>query len=383
MPRDSAPMDSHETDTVVIGAGVVGLAIAAAVAREGRETIILEKNRAIGAETSSRNSEVIHAGLYYPTGSLKGRFCVKGRDQLYAWCRARGVPHAQIGKLIVATEAAEEPALEGVLARAHANGVPELRPISGAEARAMEPDLRATAALWSPVTGVVDSHAFMLSLLGDAEDAGAALALDAPVDRAVVETDGISVITGGETPTRLKARRVINAGGLWAQAIAAKIEGLPASAVPETIFYKGNYFALERGRAPFKRLIYPAPVAGGLGVHLTLDLSGAAKFGPDVEPLEISDAAEIDYTVDPARGDKFYAAIRKYWPGLPDGALRPDYSGVRPKYGHDYGTDFRIDGPKTHGVPGLYNLFGFESPALTASLAIGAHVAELAREQVA
>lgn len=371
-------METFTCDAVVIGAGAVGLGVAAALSAAGREVVLLEKNAYFGEETSSRNSEVIHAGIYYEPGSLKGRFCVAGRDQLYAWCRTRGVATAQIGKLIVATEPEEEAALDRIIARARANGVTDtqLYKISGAEARTMEPELRVYSALWSPLTGVVDSHGFMTSLLGAAEADGASLALNTPVTRGHVETDGITLITGGNAPARLKARTVINAAGLWAQDVAARIEGLPSQAVAPKVYTKGNYFALEGCRAPFKRLIYPAPVAGGLGVHLTLDLTGAARFGPDVEPLDHQDPAAIDYTVDPSRGDAFYAAIRTYWPALPEGALRPDYAGVRPKIHVDYATDFRIDGPEVHGAPGLFNLFGFESPALTGALAIGAHMAE-------
>lgn len=369
-------LERFEADAVVIGAGVVGLAVAAALARRGREVLILEKNDAIGEETSSRNSEVIHAGLYYEPGSLKGRACVRGRDMLYEWCRARGVPHKRCGKLIVATEAGEEPALEKVVARAAGNGVAELHPISGADARAMEPALNAVTALWSPLTGVVDSHAFMISLLAEAEAHGAELALATTVVRGGVAADGVLLETAGAAPARLAARLVVNVAGLWSQALARRIDGPHQATIPPTVYYKGNYFALSGLRAPFERLIYPAPAPGGLGVHLTLDLAGAARFGPDVEPLTATDAAEIDYTVDRARGEAFYAAIRRYWPDLPDGALRPDYAGVRPKIDPDYQTDFRIDGPADHGAPGLYHLYGFESPALTGALAIGEILAD-------
>ena len=380
MARDLPMSEAYEIDAAVIGAGVVGLAIAARLAEAGLETVILEKNGRIGEETSARNSEVIHAGLYYPEGSLKGRFCVEGRDALYEWCAARGVPHARLGKLIVATSAAEEPVLEGIAAKAEANGAGALQPLTGAEARRLEPALNAAAALLSPLTGAVDSHAYMLSLLGAAEDRGAALALETPVLEAHAETGGVTLITGGAAPARLKARIVVNAAGLWAQDVAARIHGLDESAVPEKIYYKGNYFALEGVRAPFSRLIYPAPQKGGLGVHLTLDLAGGARFGPDVEPLETTDPAALNYEVDPHRGDCFYEAIRRYWPELPDGALRADYSGVRPKHHADRAADYRIDGPEFHGVPGLFNLFGIESPGLTSSLAIGRHVAALASQ---
>ena len=366
--------ERFDVDAVVIGAGVVGLAVAAALSRQGRETLILERNDCVGAETSSRNSEVIHAGLYYASGSLKGRSCVAGRDLLYAWCAARGVPHRRCGKLIVATEPAEEAALEAVLTQAAGNGVTELEPISGARARAMEPDLRAVAALWSPLTGVIDSHAFMVSLLADAEAHGATLCLRTAVTAGAVENERVALETEGDAAALLSARLVVNAAGLWSQDVAMRIEGPHRPQTPPRIYYKGNYFALSGLRAPFQRLIYPAPVPGGLGVHLTLDLAGAARFGPDVEPLGTDDPAQIDYRVDPARGDAFYAAIRRYWPDLPDGALRPDYAGVRPKIDVNYQTDFRIDGPNEHGAAGLYNLFGFESPALTGALAIGEEV---------
>ncbi|MEL6318843.1 MAG: NAD(P)/FAD-dependent oxidoreductase [Pseudomonadota bacterium] len=370
-----------ELDAAVIGAGAVGLGIAKALAEAGREVVILEKNRHFGEETSSRNSEVIHAGLYYEPGSLKGRMCVAGRDRIYAWCAARGVTAKRLGKLIVATAEAEEPALETVMARAAGNGVTELHPISGAAAREMEPALTATAALWSPLTGVVDSHGYMLAMLGAAEDAGAMLSLSAPVLRGETRVDGrIDLEVGGAQPARLRCRLVVNAAGLWAQKVAASIEGLPSQARAPQVLTKGNYFALTGVRTPFSRLIYPAPVAGGLGVHVTIDLAGAARFGPDVEQLPSHDPADIDYSVDPKRGDAFYAAIRRYWPALPDGALRPDYAGVRPKIDQDYQTDFRIDGPETHGVPGLINLFGIESPGLTGALPLGEHVAALAAE---
>lgn len=368
--------DTFEADAVVIGAGVVGLAVAARLARAGREVAILEKNPHIGEETSSRNSEVIHAGLYYKAGSLKGRFCIEGRDRLYEWCEARGVAHARLGKLIVATEPAEEPALEGIVERAEGNGVHDLEPISGAVAREREPALRASMALWSPKTGVVDTHGYMLSLLGEAEDHGAMLALNAPVDRGAVTGEGLRLDIGGAAPARLRARTVVNCAGLWAQRVAASIEGLPSQAVPPQVFFKGNYYRAAV-RVPFSTLIYPAPIPGGLGVHVTLDLGGGARFGPDVEPVDIAHPAEIDYAVDPARAESFYAAVRRYWPELPDGCLAPDYSGMRPKVDPDYGADFRIDGPAAHGVPGLVNLFGIESPGLTGSLAIADYVADL------
>ena len=368
--------ERFETEVAVIGAGVVGLAISAELARRGRSVVILERGAAVGAETSSRNSEVIHAGLYYETGSLKARACVAGRDMLYAWCAARGVPHRRCGKLIVATEPDEEGALERIVAQAASAGVAELDRLSGAQAQRMEPELHAVSALWSPLTGIVDSHSFMLSLLGEAESNGAALALNAPVARGGVEPGGVRLEIGGAAPALLTARIVVNAAGLWAQDVAGRIDGPHQARIPPKIYAKGSYFALSGVKAPFARLIYPAPVPGGLGVHLTLDLGGAGRFGPDVEFLDTEDPDVIDYSVDPARGGAFYAAIRRYWPALPDGALRPDYAGARPKIDPRVQKDFRIDGPAEHGADGLFNLFGFESPALTGALAIGAHVAD-------
>lgn len=390
-PGEKAPKDAVfspnslraemvDVDAVVIGAGVVGLAVAAALAQDGREPLIIEKNRIIGEETSSRNSEVIHAGLYYPPGSLKGRLCVEGRERLYAWCAERGVAARRCGKLIVAESDADAPALERIAANARANGVDALEAIDGVAARSLEPALSAHAALHSPLTGVVDSHALMVSLLGAAEDHGATLAVGATVVQGAV---GAAAAQGRthldvdsiDGPMRLAPRVVVNAAGLWAPKLASILEGLPSNAAPKAKFLKGNYFALTGARAPFSRLIYPTPQQGGLGVHLTLDLAGAARFGPDVEPLETDDPARIDYRVDAARGPAFEAAIRRYWPGLPDGALTPAYSGVRPKIDGDGVADFRIDGPADHGIDGLYNLFALESPALTASLAIAKHVA--------
>ncbi len=377
-------MERFDADVVVVGAGVVGLAIAASLAAKGRSVTILEKNAGIGMETSSRNSEVVHAGLYYGEGSLKGRFCVEGRDLLYERAEKAGFAANRIGKLIVATAPEEVAALEGIQKAAAANGVHELEMIGGETARAWEPALNAVAALWSPLTGVIDSHALMESYLGEAEDHGAMLALEAPFLRAERAAPGgdarWSIDTGGAAPAILDARLLIVAAGLWSPQLTRRIEGLAADARPDPVFYKGNYFRLSSGRAPFSRLIYPAPVPGGLGVHLTLDVGGGAKFGPDVEPLEVTDAAELDYSVDAARGEAFYGAIRRYWPGLPDGVLVPDYSGVRPKVAHDYGTDFRIDGPAEHGAEGLIALYGFESPALTGSLAIGRHVAGMVEQ---
>ncbi|WP_440112705.1 NAD(P)/FAD-dependent oxidoreductase [Acidovorax sp. BL-A-41-H1] len=361
-----------KVECVVIGAGVVGLAVARALALEGREVMVLEAADAIGTGTSSRNSEVIHAGLYYPTGSLKAGLCVQGKQMLYAYCAERGVPHRRCGKLLVATSPDQFPALEAIRARALANGVDDLVWLSADEARAMEPELRCQAALHSPSTGIIDSHGLMLALQGDLENAGGLVALNSPVTRADFSgADGVVVDAAG---TRLRADVVVNAAGLNAPAVASLFAGLAAMHVPQAYYAKGNYFTLA-GKAPFSRLIYPAPEAAGLGVHLTLDLGGQARFGPDVEWVNGPD----DLLVNASRGDAFYAEVRKYWPGLRDGALVPGYAGIRPKiHGPDTPQpDFMIQGPEDHGVRGLVNLFGIESPGLTSCLAIGAHVARL------
>ncbi|ALK29939.1 NAD(P)/FAD-dependent oxidoreductase [Burkholderia plantarii] len=362
-------------DCVVIGAGVVGLAAARAGARRGWETVIVESETMIGTGTSSRNSEVIHAGIYYPAGSLKARLCVEGREQLYAFCEENQVPHRRSGKLIVAAEEAQRGTLADIEAAARANGVTDLRRLSGDEARALEPALRCVAALESPSTGIVDSHALMLALLGDAERAGAVIAYRSPViGGQVLHDDGggtaIELEVGGAEPMTLRARRVVNAAGLHAQTVAGVLRGLPPESVPRARYAKGNYYSLS-GRAPFSRLIYPVPEPGGLGVHLTLDLANQARFGPDVEWID-----SIDFRVDPARAVRFYDAIRTYWPGLPDEALQPAYAGVRPKLAEPPGgvDDFVIQSARSHGVAGLVNLYGIESPGLTASLAIAGQV---------
>lgn len=366
-------MDS--VDCIIVGAGVVGLAVARALALAGREVIVLEGAEGIGTGTSSRNSEVIHAGIYYKAGSLKARLCIAGRKALYAYCAEHGVAANRCGKLIVATNAAENGQLAAIRARAEANGVDDMREITGAVARGLEPALAVTGALLSPSTGVVDSHAYMLALQGDCEAMGGMTAFHAPVTGGQVEADGIVIETGGATPMALKCRLLINAAGLTATDVMRRIAGFPAAAIPPVRYAKGNYFALA-GRAPFTHLIYPVPVPGGLGVHLTLDLGGQAKFGPDVEWVE-----RIAYEVDPRRADGFYDAIRRYWPGLEDGTLLPGYAGIRPKVIGADGKptdDFAISGPKDHGVPGVINLFGIESPGLTASLAIADMVREMA-----
>lgn len=363
---------SDAVDCVVVGAGVVGLTVARALALQGREVMVLEAADAIGTGTSSRNSEVIHAGLYYPAGSLKARLCVQGREMLYAYCAERGVPHRRCGKLIVATAAEQIPALEGIAARALANGVTDLQWLDTAAAQALEPALQCVAALHSPSTGIIDSHALMLALQGDLEHAGGLVALNSPLAQAHCTAEGIHLQAADGT--QLLARSVVNAAGLAAPDLARRFEGLDPRHVPTPHYAKGNYFTLA-GRAPFSRLIYPAPEAAGLGVHLTLDLGGQARFGPDVQWVD--DPADLQ--VDPARGDAFYAEVRKYWPGLADGALLPGYAGMRPKITApgEAAADFVVQGPAAHGVPGLVNLFGIESPGLTSSLAIAAHVAGL------
>ena len=361
-----------QVDCVVIGAGVVGLAVARALALQGREVMVLEAADAIGTGNSSRNSEVIHAGIYYPAGSLKARLCVQGKTMLYDYCRARGIGHRRCGKLIVATSAAEVPQLAGIIARAAANGVNDLVLLTREQARAIEPELECVAAIHSPSTGIVDSHALMLSLQGDVEASGGIVVINTAV--ALVEYTQVAPIVVANDGTRLQANALVNAAGLQASALARLCHGLNPSHIPEAFFAKGNYFTLA-GRSPFGRLIYPVPRAAGLGVHLTVDLGGQAKFGPDVQWVDSAD----DLAVDPARGDAFYAEVRKYWPGLRDGALAPGYAGIRPKINapHEAARDFMIQGPADHGLAGLVNLFGIESPGLTSSLAIANYVTDL------
>lgn len=360
-----------QVDAVVVGAGVVGLAVGRALARRGLETLVLEAEGAIGTGTSSRNSEVIHAGLYYPAGSLKARLCVAGRDALYAYCAERGIGHHRCGKLVVAATATQQAELEALRRKGAANGVDDLRLLSRAEALAIEPELACEGALLSPSTGIVDSHGLMLALQGDFERAGGIVALHAPVTRIVCGAPHRIEAGGAE----IAAGIVVNATGLWAPALAARTEGLALIHRPTARFAKGHYFSLA-GRAPFQRLIYPLPEAAGLGVHLTLDLGGHARFGPDVEWIAPDAEDRIDYRVDAARASAFEAAIRRYWPGLKPGALQPAYSGVRPKLvgPGEPAADFRIDGPAVHGIAGLLNLFGIESPGLTACLALADEV---------
>ena len=356
-------------DAVVIGAGVVGLAIARELAMSGREVVILDAEDAIGTHTSSRNSEVIHAGIYYPKGSLKARACVEGRQRLYEYCASHGVPHRRCGKLIVATNENQLKELEAIRGKAHANGATDVDWIAKDEVARLEPELFCMGALHSPSTGIIDSHALMLAYLGDAEAHGAMLALKSALQRARVH-QGFELHVAGSDPIHCEV--LVNSAGLRAPTVAKAIEGYPAQMAPGEFYAKGNYYSLS-GKNPFKRLIYPVPEPGGLGVHVTLDLAGQARFGPDVEWVD-----RINYDVDPKRGERFYAAIRRYWPGLPDDALAPGYAGIRPKTAgpKDPAPDFEIQGPKKHGIPGLVQLFGIESPGLTASLALARQVRE-------
>ncbi|MBC7952202.1 MAG: NAD(P)/FAD-dependent oxidoreductase [Rhodospirillaceae bacterium] len=358
-------------DCVVIGAGLVGLAAARALAISGRDVVVLEAEGTIGTGVSSRNSEVIHAGMYYPAGSLKARLCVAGNRMVREFAVMHGVPLKMTGKLIVATDKAEEQALAGILARGKANGVEGLAPIPASEAMAMEPLLSCTAALFSPATGIIDTHGLMLALQGDAEEHGAVLAFRSPVLGGAIREDSVEIQVGGDDPSHFLARTVIIAAGLASCRVARSL-GLPG--VPTEYLCKGNYFTLT-GRMPFQHLVYPVPVAAGLGVHYTLDMAGRGRFGPDVEWID-----HEDYVVDPSRADQFYGAIRRYWPSLPDKSLEPAYAGIRPKIqGPDEpAKDFMVHGPKDHGVPGVVALYGIESPGLTSCLALAEMVRELA-----
>ena len=372
---------SPDIDVLVIGAGVVGLAIARALAQSGRQVTVVEAARAIGTGVSARSSEVVHAGIYYPAGSIKARMCVSGRAALYAYCASRNVPHSRCGKLIVAGEA-QAPQLRAIAERARANGV-ELQVLDGAQARAMEKELACAHALYSPHTGIVDSHALMLALQGDAEAAGASFAFGSSVESGRARPDGVEIEFAGAERFSVSARAIVLSAGLASPRIARSIAGIKAQSVPRAWFAKGSYFSLAR-RAPFSRLVYPVPEPGGLGVHLTLDMSGRARFGPDVEWLDVTDDRLIDYAVEPARADNFYAAIRRYWPGLRDGDLIADYSGVRPKIAGpgEPDADFAIHDEGAHGVRGLVALYGVESPGLTSAFAIADHVAHLVNTDV-
>jgi len=355
---------------LVVGAGVVGLAIAREAARAGHEVIVAEAEPHIGSGTSSRNSEVIHAGIYYSTGSLRERYCARSRRMLYEFCASHGVPHKKLGKLVVVGRDADVAMLEKLFAQATRNGVEGLRMLDGAEAIRMEPALACVAAFHSPETGIIDSHRYMLALQGDLEDAGGMLALNTPVERLAFTPAGWLVRFGGAEPGSLLVDAVVNSAGHGAQKLARATEGYPADRVPRLALAKGNYFSYA-GRPAFGRLIYPVPVPGGLGIHVTLDLAGRMRFGPDVQWVN-----HYDYDVDPGRAALFYPAIRTYWPGLADGMLVPDYAGIRPKLTGEGepAADFMIDVPVDHGLPRVVHLFGIESPGLTASLSIAEEV---------
>ena len=358
---------STDIDCIVVGAGVVGLAIARALAQSGREVMVVEAAEGIGTGTSARNSEVIHAGIYYPAGSLKAKLCVQGRHMLYAYCAEKGVSHQRIGKLIVATSEEEIAKLDDILSKARVNGVDDMELLSAGQAQALEPALFCTAALLSPSTGIIDSHGLMLAYQGDAENAGAQCVFHTPLLSGEVRSEGgFNLQFGGSDAMQLSCNVLINASGLHAPTLARKIRGIPEASIPTEYLCKGSYFTLQ-GRAPFTRLIYPTPHHAGLGVHLTLDLGGQAKFGPDTEWID-----KVDYDIDASRCDGFYEAVRTYWPEMPDASLAPGYTGIRPKVSgpHEPAADFMIIGPATHGIPGLVNLFGIESPGLTSSLAI-------------
>ena len=361
-------------DCAVVGAGVVGLAVARALAVAGREVVVLEATGTIGSETSSRNSEVIHAGIYYPEGTLKARMCVAGRDALYTYCQSRGIAHARRGKLIVAADETDRAALGRLQRAGAANGVGDLELIDGATARAMEPALRCVAALHSPSTGIIDSHQLMLAYQGEAEASGASLAYRSRVVGGVCRDEGLLVRVSGETgETELLCRHLVNAAGLEAQAVASSLAGVPPATIPRRYLSKGSYFTI-RGAAPFRRLIYPVPGSASLGIHFSPDLAGGARFGPDQEWVET-----VDYAVDPARAAAFYGAVRRYYPDLAEGAFQPGYSGIRAKLQApgEAMADFVVQGPADHGVAGLINLYGIESPGLTASPAIAEYVREL------
>ena len=361
---------AEQVDCVVIGAGVVGLAVARALALAGREVIVLEAAESIGTHTSSRNSEVIHAGLYYPKGSLKATLCVAGKHDLYRYCEERGIAHQRIGKIVVATADDEIEAVRGYVAKAQANGVDDLRWLSRAELREMEPAVDCVAGFLSPSTGIIDSHAFMLALQGDAENAGAAVVFYSPVESGAVRRDGIVIRVGGAEPMELVCRTLVNSAGLYAQDVARSIDGLPSQVIPPQYFAKAHYYTLS-GKSPFHRLVYPVATHAFLGVHVTLDLGGQARFGPDVCWVD-----SVDYTFDDSREPLFYQAVRHYYPALKDGALQPGYTGIRPKISgpSEPAADFLIQGPAAHGVQDLVNLYGIESPGLTAALGIAERV---------
>jgi len=357
---------------MVIGAGVVGLASARQAARAGHDVIVAEAADGIGTGTSSRNSEVIHAGLYYPTGSKRALHCPRSRRMLYAYCASHGIPHRKLGKLFIVTKDADIGKLEAIYKQALINGVENVTMLEAAEAKRMEPALHCVAAFHSAETGIIDSHRLMLALQGDLEDRGGAIAFNTPIERIARDGAGWRVDFGGAEPGTLLVDAVVNSAGHGAQGLARATEGYPAERVPKLVLAKGNYFGLTC-RSPFSRLIYPAPVPGGLGIHITIDLAGRARFGPDVEWVDT-----MNFDVDPRRGESFYAAIRTYWPGLPDNSLVADYAGIRPKLTGPGApaADFMIDGPAEHGLPGLVQLFGIESPGLTSALSLAEEVVE-------
>jgi L-2-hydroxyglutarate oxidase LhgO len=361
-------------DCVVIGGGVIGLAIARELALSGRDVVLLEAEAITGSVTSSRNSEVIHAGLYYPSGSLKAELCVEGNRRLYTYCRERHIPNRQCGKLVVASNEAEVGYLETLLKQAHANGVDDCRLIERMELTRLEPEIKGFAAILSPSTGIIDSHRLMEAYVADIEALGGAVVVNSPVVGGALLRDGVRLSIGGRDPVEIEAKLVVNAAGLDAWAVSEAIQGLDPASLPNRYYARGCYFSLA-GRSPASRLIYPVPEPGGLGVHLTLDLAGQARFGPDVEWIE-----DLDYDVDPHRADRFYGAIRRYWPGLPNHALQPAYAGIRPKVAgpaQGGGGDFVIQGPEATGHPGYVALYGIESPGLTASMAIAERLASL------
>lgn len=363
----------YEIDCVVAGAGVIGLAVARELALSGRDVLIVEADTAFGRGVSSRSSEVVHAGMYYTPGSLRAQLCVEGKRLLYDFMKTHNVAHTNCGKLIVACAPEEVATLAGIMEKGAANGVDDLEMLDARHARALEPALNCVAAVLSPSTGMMDSAGLMLAILGEAENAGATLATRSPVVGGRVGGRQVEIDIGGSEPMTVGCNLFVNSTSLNAPRVAAKLQGLDGVHVPKAYYGKGSYFSIA-GKVPFSRLIYPCPVIGGLGVHLTIDVGGQARFGPDVEWVD-----EPDYDVDPARGEEFYGLVRRYWPGLPDGALQPSYAGVRPKIvppGNQL-QDFRIDGPQVHGVPGLINLFGMESPGLTSSLAIGRYVMKM------
>jgi L-2-hydroxyglutarate oxidase LhgO len=362
-----------KVDCVVIGAGVVGLAVARELAISGHEVIVLEAAEAIGTHTSSRNSEVIHAGLYYPKGSFKARLCVEGKHLLYEYCREHGVPQERIGKIVVASDESEIDAVKSYVSKAQANGVDDLIWLTIPELREMEPEVRCVAGFLSPSTGIIDSHALMLALQGDAENHGASIVFHSPVASGELREDGIALNVGGKEPMSLLCNTVVNSAGLFAQDVARSIQGIPPDSIPPQYFAKAHYYTLS-GRSPFRKLVYPVATQAHLGVHVTLDLGGQARFGPDVCWID-----SVDYSFDESRESLFYEAIRKYYPALKDGALQPGYTGIRPKISgpKEAAADFMIQGVRDHGVSGLVNLYGIESPGLTASMAIARCVGQI------